>query len=207
MAKQQTDEDKRGHNGGPSFAEHSLIDQIKPRMAEEYARASDAGESAAKTRLFLEQTGMNSQAFSWCKSIIKKLPKKDGVIKAKDVIRSLRAGLDDVEDFVNGYGQGELQLDVAPAPKPEAKTEEKPAAKKPAAKAKAPAKPAAAKDKPAPKKPAAKKPEPEPEPEGDGSEFIGDEDTTDFENHADEVFSGEAENIEQFDPTKVRMKG
>lgn len=92
-----------------------LIDQIQARMAEEHARGSDASESAAKVKEFLEQTNLNSQAFSWAKTILKKLPKKDGEIKAMDIIRSLEALLPMIKDHVTGQAPS-LNL---PEPEPE----------------------------------------------------------------------------------------
>ncbi len=95
---------------GPKVEHDALIDQIQERSAEEYSRASDAGESAAKVKEFLEETGLNSQAFSWLKSILKKLPKKDGQAKAMDVIRSLKTGLPMIEAHVAGQGTVEMEL-------------------------------------------------------------------------------------------------
>lgn len=94
-----------------------LISEIQQRSAEEYARGSDAGESGAKTKEYLDETGLNSQAFSWGKSILKKLPKKDGQAKAMDVIRSLYAILPHLENHVIGQGTAEMQLEPdLPAP-------------------------------------------------------------------------------------------
>ena len=89
-----------------------LITQIEERSAEEYARGSDAAESGAKLKEYLEETGMNSQAFSWCKTILKKLPKKDGAIKAMDVIQSLKIALPMIENHVQGQ-QSTMDLDTA----------------------------------------------------------------------------------------------
>ena len=87
-----------------------LIDEIDKRMAEEYARGSDASESAAKTKEYLEMTGLNSQAFSWLKTILKKLPKKDGAAKAMDIIRSLEVGLGMVKNHVLGQSTAEMDF-------------------------------------------------------------------------------------------------
>lgn len=95
---------------GPTLDHDALMSQFANRSAEEYARSSDAGESAAQTKQFLEETGLNSQAFSWLKAIFKKLPKKDGQSKAMDVIRSLYAGLPMVEAHVMGQGTAEMDL-------------------------------------------------------------------------------------------------
>ena len=101
---------------GPSLDHDALIDNMEARIAEEHARSSDSSESAAKVTEFLEDTGMNSQAFSWLKSILKKLPKKDGQHKAMDIIRSLKAGLPMIENHVAGQGTGEMQLEPDEAP-------------------------------------------------------------------------------------------
>ena len=98
----------------------ALIDQITARMAEEYARASDASESGAKIKEFLEETNLNSQAFSWLKSIVKKLPKKDGQAKAMDIIRSMRIGLDMIENHVQGQGTQEMDLGEPQSEEPQA---------------------------------------------------------------------------------------
>ncbi len=57
---------------GPEVEHDALISFYEARIAEEHARSSDASESAAKVNQFLEETGLNSQACSWGKSILKK---------------------------------------------------------------------------------------------------------------------------------------
>jgi len=98
-----TDEPKVNHD--------DLISQILARSDEEYARGSDAAESGALTKTFLEETGLNSQAFSWAKTIIKKIKKKDGQAKAMDVIRSMNAILPMLENHVLGQGTAEMDLE------------------------------------------------------------------------------------------------
>lgn len=102
---------------GPTVDHDDLIGAIEARMREEYARSSDASESAAKTTQFLEKTGLNGQAFSWLKSILKKLPKKDGQAKAMDIIRSLEVGLPMVKSHVGGQTTRDWveELEQAPA--------------------------------------------------------------------------------------------
>lgn len=90
------------NTGEITVSHDELIDQITARSKEEYARQSDAGESGAKVNEFLEKTGMNGQAFGWLKSIMKKLPKKDGASKALDIIRSLEKGLPMVKNHIEG---------------------------------------------------------------------------------------------------------
>lgn len=96
-----------------------LITQYLARIAEQHARGSDASESAAETKKFLEETGLNSQAHSWGMSILKKLPKKDGQHKAMDIIRSLHALLPLVENHVMGQGTSEMQLEGDGEPDPD----------------------------------------------------------------------------------------
>lgn len=96
---------------GPKVEHDALIDQINARTAEEHERSSDASESSNKVTTFLESTGLNSQAFSWLKAIVKKLPKKDGQAKAMDIIRSLEVGLPMIKNHVGGQGTGEMDLD------------------------------------------------------------------------------------------------
>lgn len=93
---------------GPDLEHDALIEQINSRSAEEYERGSDASESGAKIKEFLEETGMNSQAFTWCKSIMKKLPKKDGQAKAMDIIRSLKTALPMIESHVAGQSTPDM---------------------------------------------------------------------------------------------------
>tara|TARA_R110000868_G_scaffold237132_9_gene491633 strand:- start:37695 stop:38204 length:510 start_codon:yes stop_codon:yes gene_type:complete len=88
----------------------ALLGQIEARTKEEHARQSDAGESSAKITKFLEDTGLNGQAFSWLKTIMKKLPKKNGEQKAMDIIRSLNVGLPMLEDHIVGQGTQPLGL-------------------------------------------------------------------------------------------------
>lgn len=113
-----------------------LIDQIVDRSREERARKSDAGESASKLKEFLGKTSVNSQAFSWCKTIFKKLEMKDGNTKAMDIIQSLEACLPLIKNFVEGQQpsldlEAEEQADDDEQPEPEEKpTTEKSESKK-----------------------------------------------------------------------------
>lgn len=96
----------------------TLIAEIEARSREEYQRASDAGESAAKVTAYLEKTSLNGQAFSWLKSIMKKLPKKDGSVKALDVISSLEAGLPLLRAHIEGQSPALPFGDPEPAANP-----------------------------------------------------------------------------------------
>jgi hypothetical protein len=117
MAKSEGQKVREAYDG-PKVEHDALIDQIEQRSKEEYARGSDAAESGAKVKEFLDETGLNSQAFSWGKSIMKKLPKKDGQAKAMDVIRSLEVILPMLKNHIGGQGTAEMSL-----PEPEAKPE------------------------------------------------------------------------------------
>jgi hypothetical protein len=91
-----------------------LISELGQRKHEETKRKSDASESGDKTKKFLERTGLNSQAFSWGGSILKKLDKKDGEAKAMDIIRSLEVMLPMLKNQVQG--QSTMDMDLEPAP-------------------------------------------------------------------------------------------
>ncbi|MFY0633655.1 MAG: hypothetical protein JXQ91_07580 [Vannielia sp.] len=117
---------------GPELEHDALIGHIEARIREEVARSSDASDSASRTAQFNEETGMNNQALSWCKSILKKLPKKDGQHKAMDVIMSLKAALPMVEAHVRGQGTTEMDFEEPKkAPAKGKKTSEKAAEKAP----------------------------------------------------------------------------
>lgn len=118
MTKKNEGAEVRKAFDGPKVEHDDLIDQIQARAAEQHARSSDASESAAKVSAFIEKTGLNTQAFSWLSSILKKLPKKDGQGKAMDIIRSLEVGLPMVKAHVGGQGTGEMDLD-GPTPEEE----------------------------------------------------------------------------------------
>lgn len=112
MAKGETIEPV---NDEPVCDHDKLFSEIFARAKEERARKIDAGESAAETKKFLDETKLNSQAHSWGRSIIKKLDMKDGENKAMDVIRSLNFLLPMLENHVVGQGTSEMDLD-APEP-------------------------------------------------------------------------------------------
>lgn len=121
---------------GPQVEHDALINQIEARAKEQRARTMDAGESGAKVQHFLEQTGLNSQAYSWLSSIFKKLDKKDGQHKAMDVITSLETGLPLLKNHVLGQGTDPMDLgpvdDEAPAADPVEAADDAPAADLPA---------------------------------------------------------------------------
>jgi hypothetical protein len=95
----------------------TLIAAITARNKEDGERASSAGESRQKIGEFLETTGMNGQAFSWCRSILKK--KKYS--QQMDVLISLEEALPMIRAAVMG-GQTEMVLDAAPEEAPKAET-------------------------------------------------------------------------------------
>lgn len=93
----------------------ALVSHIKARMAEEYARASDAAESGELVEQFLEETGLNGQAYKWGKTIMKKRPKKDGDLKAMDIIRSLEVILPILKaEILDGQSEMPLGDNVTP---------------------------------------------------------------------------------------------
>ena len=85
-----------------ALSHDDLLNQIGRQLGDERERKSDAGESGARLKNFIEDTGVNSQAFSWMKSTVKKLEKKKGASKAMDIIRSLEVMLPMVRDHVEG---------------------------------------------------------------------------------------------------------
>lgn len=108
MAKKSEGQMVREAFDGPSVDHDELIDHMDARIREEHARSSDGSESAAKVTALLEKTGLNSQAYSWGKSILKKLPKKDGQAKAMDVIRSLELILPMLKSHVGGQSSADM---------------------------------------------------------------------------------------------------
>ena len=106
----------------PDITHDKVIDFQMGRIAEERRIASASGENRKVIQSFLEETGLNSQAVSWSKTILKKLDKDAGEAKAMDIIRSLKKLLPMVEDHVKGQ-QSTMDL---PEPEP---ADEKPAGK------------------------------------------------------------------------------
>lgn len=104
---------------GPDIEHDKLLDFIEARNREDHQRSSSAGESRQKIGEFIESTGMNSQALSWCRTIVKKLNKSDGQTKAMDVIASLEKALPMVKAHVTGQGTLEMQFEEPPEDAPE----------------------------------------------------------------------------------------
>ncbi|GAB5434766.1 MAG: hypothetical protein EpisKO_41360 [Epibacterium sp.] len=127
---------------GPEVGYDQLISEFEARVKEQRARSSDSSESSAKTKSFLDDTGLNSQAYRWAMTIFKKLDMKDGQHKAMDIVRSLDVLVPLMHKLIEGAGTGEMNLDGPPAK----------ADGKPAAKPKADAKQRAAKPKTTPAK-------------------------------------------------------
>lgn len=94
-----------------------LIGEIGARNSEDHKRSVSAGESRQKIKTFLEDTQLNSQAYSWCRTILKKMDNEDGEMKAMDIIRSLKLALPMIEAHVEGQGSGEMDFDK-PAEEP-----------------------------------------------------------------------------------------
>jgi len=96
---------------GPSIEHDKLIAFSATRNAEDRKRASSAGESRATIKEFLDETGMNGKALSWCRQILKIADKDDGQAKAMDVIMSLKKCLPMIESHVSGQGSMAFDLD------------------------------------------------------------------------------------------------
>ena len=92
----------------PQVDADELIDHILARAREEHARQSDAAESGAKIKELIEETRMNSQAYSWLKTILKKRQKKDGDNKALDIIRSREICLPMLKQHITGQGTPDM---------------------------------------------------------------------------------------------------
>lgn len=105
---------------GPSLEHDELIDEIEARNRDDAKRSSSAGESRQKIGEFLDATGMNSQAFSICRSILK----KPDTQKAMDVILSLEKALPMVRAHVTGQGTADMFPDHNPDPVEPAETVE-----------------------------------------------------------------------------------
>lgn len=112
MSKSEGQEIREAYDG-PSVEHDALIGQIEARAREQFARSSDASESAAKVKEFVDETGLNTRAYTWLSAIIKTLPKKDGQAKAMDVIRSLEVGLPMIKAHVAGQGTVEMEFGQA----------------------------------------------------------------------------------------------
>ncbi|MGL6209130.1 MAG: hypothetical protein ACRC14_04790 [Paracoccaceae bacterium] len=103
--KPKTDgEEIRAITSGPDIEHDALIGQIEARNREDHSRASSAGESRQHIGEFLEQSNMNSQAFSWCRTILK----KPDEAKQMDIIRSLETALPMIKAHVTGQGTADL---------------------------------------------------------------------------------------------------
>lgn len=95
---------------GPAIEHDELIGFSAARNEEDRKRASSAGESRAKIKEFLEDTGMNGKALSWLRQILKTADKDDGQAKAMDIIMSLKKALPMIEAHV--AGQGNMSFDL-----------------------------------------------------------------------------------------------
>jgi len=102
--KKSEGEEVRVAFDGPSVDHDTLIDQIEARNSEDRVRSSSAGESRQKIGEFLADTNMNSQAFSWMRTILK----KPDQAKAMDIIRSLEAALPMVKAHVSGQSTPDM---------------------------------------------------------------------------------------------------
>lgn len=116
MSKSEGKEVRVAMNG-PDLEHDALIDFSVARNDEDRRRSSSAGESRAKIKEFLDDTGMNGKALSWLRSILKVNEKDDGQSKAMDIILSLKKGLPMIEAHVGGQGTVEMDFDE-PAAEP-----------------------------------------------------------------------------------------
>ena len=97
---------------GPDITHDEFIAFCGARNREDGDRASEAGESRQLIGEFIERTGMNGKALSWCRVILKANSKGDkGQQKAMDMIASLRKALPMVEAEVRGQGTTEMDFD------------------------------------------------------------------------------------------------
>lgn len=113
MAKKKSEgEAVRLAYDGPSLDHDELISEAEARNREDAVRASSAGESRNKIKSFLDETNMNSKAFSWMRSVLK----TPDVAKAMDIVLSLEAALPMVKAHLGGQ-QSSMDLE-APAVEP-----------------------------------------------------------------------------------------
>jgi hypothetical protein len=102
---------------GPDIEHDALIAFASARNTEDRSRAESAGESRQKIGAFLEETGMNGKALSWCRQILKVRDKADsGQAKAMDIIMSLERALPMIRAEIAGQ-QSAMNLEP-PAPEP-----------------------------------------------------------------------------------------
>ena len=122
--KPKTDgEEIRAITSGPDIEHDALVGQIEARNREDASRSSSAGESRQRIGEFLEQTNMNSQAFSWCRTILK----KPDEAKQMDIIRSLETALPMIKAHVTGQGTPDMfNAPAAPSYQPDAEFDDAP---------------------------------------------------------------------------------
>jgi hypothetical protein len=116
LAKQSEGKEVRIAISGPDIEPDALLDFIGERNRDDRRAASISGESRAAIKAFLDETGMNGQALSWCRVIVKKLDKDDGQHKAMDVIRSLKKALPYIEQHVTGNTTADMFDSDGPEP-------------------------------------------------------------------------------------------
>lgn len=112
-AKKSDGEEIRQAMDGPDIEHDTLIAFAAARNDEDRRRNTSAGESRAKIREYLDETGLNSKALSWLRQILKTNEKDDGQAKAMNIIRSLKKALPMVEAHVAGQGTGDMFPDEA----------------------------------------------------------------------------------------------
>lgn len=100
---------------GPDIDHDGLIGKIGKWNSEDRQRASSAAETRGDIGRFIDQTGINTKALSFLRSILKEAQKDGGQAKAMDIIRSVKKGLPFVEHEVGGQGDM-LDPDAADTP-------------------------------------------------------------------------------------------
>ena len=105
MAKKKTEgEEVRQAFDGPDIDHDVLISNMAARNDEDAERASSAGESRSAIGAFLEETGMNSKAYSWCRQILKKKKQADQMA----IIMSLETALPMIKAHVAGQSTADM---------------------------------------------------------------------------------------------------
>lgn len=97
---------------GPALDADELVTFAVERNREDRKRAESAGESRQKIGEYLDETGMNGKALSWCRQILKVNDKgDDGQAKAMDIIMSVEKALPIIKQHVSGQGTLEMSFD------------------------------------------------------------------------------------------------
>jgi hypothetical protein len=82
----------------PALDHDEMIGHMETQNREDQSRGLIAKENREQVKEFLDATGMNGTAYSWCRTILK----KQDTQKAMDIILSLEAALPHVRAHVTG---------------------------------------------------------------------------------------------------------